>query len=81
MFDGFEVWGGQIHPDLLDFSYPLYFPVSLKVYLQSITSLWDAHGSLSWDFQGIVSAHKLRHARAAGVDWVDPLTPLDPSNK
>ena len=27
MFEGFEVSGGQINPDLLDFSYPLYFPV------------------------------------------------------
>ena len=27
MFEGFEVSGGQINPDLLGFSYPLYFPV------------------------------------------------------
>ena len=27
MFEGFEVSGGQINPDLLDFSYPPYFPV------------------------------------------------------
>ena len=27
MFEGFEASGGQINPDLLEFSYPLYFPV------------------------------------------------------
>jgi hypothetical protein len=27
MFEGFEVSSGEINPDLLDSSYPLYFPV------------------------------------------------------
>ena len=50
MFGGFEVSGGQINPDLLDFSSPLYFPVEFFLETARVAGLsWAVGISANFD--------------------------------